>query len=224
MREEDRMPLFPLGLVLLPGMPLPLHIFEERYKLMIAECLDQHKVFGIVYVEAQGMRKVGCSARILEVLKRYEDGQMDIMTVGEQRFVIRDLHESKAYMEADVVFFDDEPEAQAGETEAVAREGVALLIQLNSILGHEMDAKTIQDLDVQSLSFLIASQEGFTPDEKQSFLQMTSVGERLEKGVKSLKRLIKRVGLTLEIKKIIGGNGNVPHHMVSRKEPGPQEH
>ena len=74
------LPLFPLPLVLFPGAPLPLHIFEPRYKEMIAECLENKKPFGMVRAKENAVAEVGCSAVILNVMKRYEDGRMDIST------------------------------------------------------------------------------------------------------------------------------------------------
>jgi Lon protease-like protein len=106
-RKTHQIPLFPLGLVLLPDMMLPLHIFEERYKEMVSACLANDRPFGIVLFDGGAIRSVGCMARITEVLKRYDDGRMDIMTRGGERFVIRELIEEQAYMEARVFFFDD---------------------------------------------------------------------------------------------------------------------
>ena len=108
MVAEVVIPLFPLGVVLLPEMPLPLHIFEERYKLMIGECLEDDREFGIVYFDGTQVKNVGCTARILKVMRRYDDGKIDIMTIGEKRFYIREIHETKAYLEATIVYFDDD--------------------------------------------------------------------------------------------------------------------
>src|SRR3989338_7260531 len=79
---DARLPLFPLQAVLLPGELLPLHIFEERYKLMIGECLEEERPFGVVLVEAHGIRKVGCTARITRLLEKFPDGRMNILTLG----------------------------------------------------------------------------------------------------------------------------------------------
>ena len=87
MTQTHKIPLFPLGLVMLPDMLLPLHIFEDRYKQMILECTGEDKPFGIVLFDGQSIRSVGCMARITKVIKRYDDGRMDIMTRGSQRFV-----------------------------------------------------------------------------------------------------------------------------------------
>ena len=87
------LPLFPLELVLFPGAPLPLHIFEPRYREMIAECLEQKRAFGMVRVKENTLSPVGCSATILNVTKKYEDGRLDIEAEGRQRFEIVQLNQ-----------------------------------------------------------------------------------------------------------------------------------
>ena len=111
MAPETRLPLFPLGLVLIPEIALPLHIFEERYKLMINRCIDTDTPVGVIYFDGTRMKEIGCSARVLEILRRYDDGRLDILTRGEDRFIIRQVLDRKPYLEADVVFFDDEVES-----------------------------------------------------------------------------------------------------------------
>ncbi len=133
MVSEQIIPLFPLGLVLLPQMSLPLHIFEERYKQMIKECLEQSKTFGIVYFIGKQFQTKGCTARIVDILKRYDDGRLDIMTRGERRFTIEEVLEEKPYLEARVEFFDDHPEENtAGPTsQRLAQRCIQLLKQIN---------------------------------------------------------------------------------------------
>jgi len=104
---EKTIPLFPLEVVLMPSMPLPLHIFEERYKLMIGECLEQKREFGVVYQKDNDIKKIGCMARIVQVLRRFEDGRLDIMTQGVERFAIESINEDKPYLQAEVIYFDD---------------------------------------------------------------------------------------------------------------------
>ena len=82
----ESFPLFPLGLVLLPGELVPLHIFEERYKLMIGECLEQESEFGIIWLSDDGLKEVGCSARITRVLERFDDGRLNILVEGTDPF------------------------------------------------------------------------------------------------------------------------------------------
>ncbi len=102
------LPLFPLGLVLFPRTSLPLHIFEERYKLMINECLQGDREFGVVLNLEKGIASVGCSARIDRVTKTYDDGRLDIETTGFRRFEIAELNEEQPYLSGHVTFFDDD--------------------------------------------------------------------------------------------------------------------
>src|SRR3954451_15368724 len=100
----DRFPLFPLGLVLLPGEVVPLHIFEERYKLMIGECLDGESEFGIVWLADDGLREVGCSASVEQLLERMPDGRMNILVRGERPFRLVRRIEDLPYPAGDVEF------------------------------------------------------------------------------------------------------------------------
>ncbi len=208
MITEARIPLFPLGVVILPEMILPLHIFEERYKQMIGECLAEDKPFGIVLFDSQSIRSAGCTARVTEVIKRYDDGRMDIATRGERRFVIHEVMEEKIYMEARVAFFEDAAEthdASIAETMAQARR---LLKQMAAVIARPaFEALPVLE-DPARLSFGIAALEGFTPAERQQFLEMTSAHERLHKSVQALSRLLERLELNREIKRLIGGNGH----------------
>jgi ATP-dependent Lon protease len=107
--QEELLPLFPLQVVLLPRTPLPLHIFEERYKQMIAEALRGKTEFGVVQAGEKGIVNTGCTASIEKVLKEYADGRMDILTVGRRRFEIILLNDEKSYLRGAVEFFDDDP-------------------------------------------------------------------------------------------------------------------
>ena len=82
-------PIFPLGIVAFPGQRTPLHIFEERYKLMIQRCLDRQLGFGIIYYDGNHLARCGCTAVVTEVIHTYDDGRMDILTTGQDRFVMR---------------------------------------------------------------------------------------------------------------------------------------
>jgi len=217
--EIVTIPLFPLGVIILPDMDLPLHIFEERYKLMISECIAKDQPFGIVLYDGQHLRTVGCMARVTEVTKRYRDGRMDILTMGENRFVIQKVISEKPYFEAHVNFFEDVDNPRPEELQHVIDNIRKLLNELNELdqTPHYFDMMT-QTSPVE-LSFAIASVEGFTVTERQSFLEMTSTAERIEKGARALSRLIQRTRLTIEIKGIIGGNGRPPKELIERLVP-----
>ena len=209
MQSKDTIPLFPLGLVLMPQIPLPLHIFEERYKLMIGECLAEDREFGIVYFNGSDIQAAGCTARILEVIKRYEDGRLDILTRGQRRYLIREIFDSKAYLEADITYFDDDEPTDISGCHDLAVKGIALLKQFTTGLASQEGYDLTENRDYRSISFLIAGCEGFSSEEKQHFLEMTSTTERLRKSVEALEIIIERIKITDEIHKIIGGNGNI---------------
>src|SRR5215218_8702473 len=96
------LPIFELPLVLLPGELLPLHIFEERYKRMIAKCLEDGELFGIVFRDDDGARRIGCEARITEVTERFDDGRLNIVVTGERPFRVLDRFETPGYPAGEV--------------------------------------------------------------------------------------------------------------------------
>ena len=209
MTTKDTIPLFPLGLVLMPQIPLPLRIFEERYKLMIGECLAEDREFGIVFLNGADIQTAGCTARILKVIKRYGDGRLDILTRGQRRYLIKEIYDNKAYLEAGVTYFDDDEPTDISDCHDLAEKGIALLKQFTSELESQEAYDFTEEMDYKSISFLIAGCEGFSREEKQRFLEMTSTSERLKKSVGSLANIIERMKITAEIHKIIGGNGNI---------------
>ena len=203
---ETTIPLFPLEVVLMPSMPLPLHIFEERYKLMIGECLEQKKEFGVVYQKNSDMKKIGCTARILQVLRRFDDGRLDLMTQGVNRFVIKNIYDDKPYFQAEVIYFDDEREEKS---DSLIAEGIKLLEELDVTTGKKRDYRSLSRMDRKTISFVISYNDVFTMEEKQSFLEMTSTKERITKSVESLRKAVELMKVTEEIKRIAGGNGNL---------------
>jgi Lon protease-like protein len=147
-----KIPLFPLDLVLFPGSALPLHIFEDRYKEMIGECIETGKTFGVVRQQHEGLAVIGCSARVTRVLERYDDGRMDILCQGEERFEIESLEEDRAFLQAEVEFFaDDGDEAPRARREECA----ALHFETMELAGMEMPAAHLS-LD-RPISFELAS-------------------------------------------------------------------
>jgi len=106
--QEELLPLFPLQVVLFPRTPLPLHIFEERYKQMIADVSRAHSEFGVVLAGEKGIVNTGCTATVEKVLKKYPDGRMDLIGIGRRRFEIILLNDEKPYLRGAVEYFDDE--------------------------------------------------------------------------------------------------------------------
>ena len=108
MERPSRIPLFPLDVVLLPGMTLPLHIFEPRYKLMIRRCLEEKIEFGMVLSARKNVAAVGGTAKIMRKVKDYPDGRMDIVTEGREVFALREVFDELEYYEGQVEYLRDE--------------------------------------------------------------------------------------------------------------------
>src|SRR5580693_1545792 len=105
------LPLFPLQVVVFPRTPLPLHIFEERYKDMVGAAMRDSSEFGVVLAKDSGIVSAGCTVAVEKLLQMYPDGRMDVLTRGKRRFEILALNEEKEYLQAEVNFFDDEDAA-----------------------------------------------------------------------------------------------------------------
>lgn len=171
------LPIFPLELVLLPGVPLPLHIFEPRYKEMIAECLEQKKPFGIVRASEEGVADVGCTAEIVSVTKKYDDGRMDIMTRGVERFEVLEVNEERSFLQAEISMVHDEEEDEAGKPAApLIEEAVRLHSEIAKLAGADVSA----DDRAANLSFLLAGSLPLDLDFKQNLLATLSETKRLE--------------------------------------------
>ena len=116
MARPIRIPLFPLDTVLLPGMQMPLHIFEPRYKLMIGRCLNEQLEFGIILAASKAIATLGCTAEIVQKLKEYPDGRMDILTEGRSVFRLNELIDEKEYYEDELFANDAKTGAELAET------------------------------------------------------------------------------------------------------------
>jgi Lon protease-like protein len=125
---RESLPLFPLGIVLLPTEIVPLHIFEDRYKLMIGECVEQETEFGIVWLSDDGLKEIGCTARVAEVLEQMPDGRMNILAQGGHPFRLTRKIEELPYPAGDVEMLEDTDEGDEGLAHE-AREAYADLVE-----------------------------------------------------------------------------------------------
>lgn len=207
MSDLLRIPLFPLNLVHFPTALLPLHIFEERYREMIGECLELETVFGVVLVDDKGLSNVGTTSRIDQVLKRYDDGRLDILTVGLRRFFIEKVLEERAFFEAEVRFLDDRPETRGNITEATINQSLAFLQELLGTQGQEVEMADLQALEIEPVSYLIASHAGFTNGEKQVLLEMTDTNERLTTELAMREEILNRTRLSQRLSQTMHSNG-----------------
>lgn len=195
--------LFPLDVVLVPGATLPLHIFEPRYKEMVSEAMHDNKPFGIVRAQENSIAEIGCVADVTEVVKKYDDGKLDILTEGSKRFQIVQLDQERDFLRADVTFFDDEEERAAPKPEADKL--IDLHGQLLALAG--ADAGGIESDDPQ-LSFHLAGSVPLDLDFKQSLLGMKSEGQRVTAMVEYYAMLVPRLKRTLKVKEKSKGNGH----------------
>jgi Lon protease-like protein len=182
------LPIFPLDLVLLPGVPLPLHIFEPRYKEMIAECLEQKKPFGVVRASSDGVADIGCTAEIMSVTKKYDDGRMDILTRGVERFEVIEVNEDRSFLQAEISLVQDEGEDEPGKPAAdMVTQAVRLHAEIAKLAGTELSGP---DEDAGNLSFLLAGSLPLDLDFKQSLLATLSEAKRLEAVVGYLEAIL----------------------------------
>jgi len=213
--DEIFLPLFPLELVLLPEQPLPLHIFEERYREMIGECLRAKESgpgrqdFGVLLAKGQAISNVGCSAEIVSLTRKYSDGRMDILAVGKRRFEILLTNEEKPYLRASVEFFDDEGSDTPGEGEAQAAIGLFREIMRRLHQASEMPIHLPQPY--RHLSFRLAAPLPLDLDFKQRLLSLRNEPERLQQVVQSMNQMIRRLEHVQEARKKAGGNGDMWH-------------
>jgi Lon protease-like protein len=170
-------PLFPLNVVLMPGAPLPLHIFEDRYKQMVNECLEAESEFGMVLADEEGTREVGCTARIVELVERYEDGRMLILVEGSRRFRLNNIMTGKPYYVGEVEYFEEEPEE---DITGLAEECKALLERVVEAATEGSVAIEIEP-PYRNLAFAIAGRIEFDLETRQQILELTTERERLVK-------------------------------------------
>ncbi len=182
------LPIFPLELVLLPGVPLPLHIFEPRYKEMIAECLEQKKPFGVVRASSDGVADIGCTAEIMSVTKKYDDGRMDILTRGVERFEVIEVNEDRSFLQAEISVVQDEVEDEPAKPAADrVTQAVRLHAEIAKLAGTELSGP---DEHAGNLSFLLAGSLPLDLDFKQSLLATLSEAKRLEAVVGYLEAIL----------------------------------
>ena len=196
-------PLVPLDVVLFPGTPLPLHIFEPRYKEMIGECLAQHRHFGVVRAVEQGLAEVGCTAEIVTVVKEYPDGRLDLVAEGRNRFELVRVNQERPFLQAEVLMIADEP---GTPPPADTSRAVQLHSELMAIAGAKQD---LSAADPSLLSFYLAGSLPLDLDFKQKLLSLRSEPERLSLFISYLETIIPNLRRTANAREKAGGNGHV---------------
>jgi Lon protease-like protein len=204
--EGVELPIFELPLVLLPGELLPLHIFEERYKRMIARCLELSEPFGIVFRDdAGGARRIGCEARVTEVTETFDDGRLNIIVTGERPFRVLDRFEATEYPAGEVepVELDIPEPGEGAEPAAKAREAFADLVE--RVGGEPPEQADLEAMD----SYGIAARVELPPETKQRLLELRSEPERMTILANALGALISTLERSKEVAERAKMNGKV---------------
>lgn len=206
-----RLPIFPLSVVLFPGIPLPLHIFEPRYKRMLADCLEADRCFGITPVATADMPEAGAVGCVAEVRVNQElpDGRSNIVVVGRSRFVLsRLLDESLPYLVADVQTFEDDEgsEPPADQTEALRQLFARYFVGLRELNDTTPEEPALPD-DALSLSFQVAGGIECDLGVKQRLLAERSTARRVNALVMLLPVLTSAVERGIKVHRRAHGNG-----------------
>jgi Lon protease-like protein len=202
MVQQD-FPLFPLGIVALPSEAVPLHIFEPRYRTMVAECLESGSEFGIVWASEDGLRQIGCACEIAEVLERHEDGRMDILTRGTRPFRLVEAHDGLPYPAGTVEWLDDKAEERDDATAAAAHEAYATLVQ--QATDAEPERERLDAMD----AYAMAATVDFGLEAKQGLLGLRSENARLRLVTRLLRAALKRLDFIERAQARARSNGKV---------------
>jgi len=202
--RPDRIPLFPLDVVLLPGADLPLHIFEPRYREMVHKCLEEKSEFGMLLALQKGIVHVGCTAEIVEVVKRYNDGRMDIQTVGRTPFRVVHLFTENPLLEGEVDYLED----RETRTDPRTRRELVELYEACHTLIFDDYPKNMGDSARENLSYIVAGTLPMDLLWKQQILELRCEADRQERLVAYLREWAPHLQKSEAMRQRAGGNGH----------------
>jgi Lon protease-like protein len=199
----DDFPLFPLGLVALPSESVPLHIFEERYRTMIEECLRSRHEFGIVWLSEDELKPVGCACEIDRVLERLPDGRLNIVARGTRPFRLLQRRDDRPYPAGVVELLDEVQEQPDARAAGAARELYGELVE--QATDNKLDQHQLAELD----SYRMAATVDFGADVKQELLELRSENARLRLLARLFRAALKRMELIESAQERAHSNGKV---------------
>jgi Lon protease-like protein len=202
--RPERIALFPLNVVLFPGAPLPLHIFEPRYRQMVKDCLEEKTEFGMLLSLSNGVAHVGCTAEIVEVAKRYNDGRMDILTAGRAPFRVVELFTENPLLEGHVDYLEDR---ETRSNERIQRELVELFEACHTLI-YEDYPKNLEGAAPEDLSYLVAATLPMDLLWKQQILELRCEADRQERLVAYLREWAPHLQKSDARRARAGGNGH----------------
>jgi len=212
----SELPLFPLPMVLFPGVPLPLHIFEPRYRQMLEDINGTNNIFGLSYFddtdnEIPPAGHIGCAAEVTEI-QTLPDGRSNILTVGVIRYrVEKYVEREREYLTAQVSFFEDEPddsESLRASAQEVAATFTRIARSVRKINDERANLPDISDTEPQRLSFLVAAAVELDMDMKQTLLELRSTQERLDRLREILALVVDNYEERARIHDLAKGNGH----------------
>ncbi len=202
--KSQRISLFPLEVVLFPGMPLPLHIFEPRYKQMVSHCLQIRAEFGVNLAKPEGFATVGCTAEIVKVVKKYADGRMDILTAGQTPYRVLEVFEDQPYLQADVEYIEEDLEPPATK---IPERLVTLYEQCHKLIFGRPPQLPDPGSGVP-VTFQIASALPLDLDYKQELLETRMEIERQNSLLERMDRWLPELTRLNHMRRKAGGNGH----------------
>jgi Lon protease-like protein len=196
--------LFPLPIVLLPTERIPLHIFEPRYRELIEECIETGTDFGLVLTDGEGaVHEIGTRAAVAQVLERLDDGRLNIVVEGGERFRLLELTSGRSFTTGIVEEVEDEDEPAAASD-------VSRAVEVFTALASEAESDVdIPDPDSPLLDFELAARVDFAPDAKQELLASTSPGNRMSRLIELLEIALQAVKIEKALRERAGKNGKV---------------
>lgn len=214
----NELPLFPLSVVLFPGVPLPLHIFEPRYRQMLNDIRAGNNLFGLSYFDAStsvgerpAVGSIGCVAKVTDA-QAFPDGRSNILTVGVIRYRIEEYVERGApYLVARVSYFEDEAddsEAVGESSREVAETFTRIARAVRTINDERANLPNISDTEPQRLSFLVAAAMEVNPEVKQELLELRITSERLRRLRDILARAVSGYEERARVHELAKGNGH----------------
>jgi ATP-dependent Lon protease len=215
MSVTDSLPLFPLGVVLYPHARVQLHIFEPRYRDLVAFCLEYDEAFGVILFEEGDMADVGCTARIERVAAQYEDGNMDIVVRGERRFRLLETRQERTYLTASVELLHDESQSLQRDLKERA---ITQHMKLLELAGRTVRPSLYQD--VSDVSFVMAHNAGLTVHQKQKVLELSGENDRIAYLVSHFEELIPQVEQMEDIRRKVRSNGYFPDFPLDENSDG----
>lgn len=203
MTAQAEFPLFPLQLVVLPSEVVPLHIFEERYKTMIAACLETETEFGVIWLADDGLHEIGCACRIEQVLERHEDGRMNILTRGTTPFRVAERQSHLPYPAGLVEFLEDADERTDSQLLGDARAAYAALV--HRATDTQPDPDQLASMD----AYAMAATVDFGLGAKQGLLDLRSENDRLDLATRLFRAAHKRLDFVDRAQARARSNGKV---------------